>query len=382
MNMRKGCLLYLLMTSCLMAAEGEALKESPIKRALSLQPIQQEIGSYLPNNDLKNMIGVNRGFKHALQSIKVARVLPFDLTDEDQGRALRQYLTKALSQGVRVSLQLRDTTDTGIERLSPFNCIKTLNLFGTQITNVGIVNYLARLTNIEDIDLGAALEMTDAGMATLGSFTSLRTLRLLHTGVKKITVLMGLIHLETLDLSSTGVKNIAALVELINLRTLNLSRTGVTNITVLGRLINLLNLDLSDTDVTNITALMGLMHLETLDLSNTRVTDEGMAAIGLLTSLRILNLSNTRVTDKTLKELAKLTNLQTLYLFETEATYEGTRVLVERLTGLKTIYFSGARFTRADMLEFLLRIKSLPALDLPVAPVTGVGMTALAHLPS
>lgn len=120
MDIKKTCLFYLLTTCSLMAAEDDVLRDSAPSSSsspLSTAPTLEETDA------------VNRD----LQSVQDDRELPFNLENKAQKDSLRLYLARANSQNRRVSLRLINATNEDLVKLSRFNCIKTLNLHGTQV---------------------------------------------------------------------------------------------------------------------------------------------------------------------------------------------------------------------------------------------------------
>lgn len=83
--------------------------------------------------------------------------------------------------------------------------------------------------------------------------------------------------------------------------------------------------------------LAGLKDLKVLDISHTRVTDVGSKELARLTNLQALNLAETTVTDAVLKDLAKLTNLQSLDLRGTKVTAAGVARLQRELPACKVV---------------------------------------------
>ena len=145
---------------------------------------------------------------------------------------------------------------------------------------------------------------TDAGLAQLRGFTTLRSIHLIGTQI---------------------------------------TEDGLANLRVLT---NLLYLDLSGTKITDagIANLRELTNLETLGLNGTQVTDAGLANLRGLTNLSVLSLNGTKITDAGLVHLRELTDLETLCLLGTKITDDGL-VHFRGLTKLQFLYLSGTQVT-------------------------------------
>ena len=83
--------------------------------------------------------------------------------------------------------------------------------------------------------------------------------------------------------------------------------------------------------------LAGLKNLHALDLSHTQVMGAGLKGLAGLKSLQALNLAYTQVTDAGLKELPGLKSLQWLNLCGTKVTAAGLAALQKELPACKII---------------------------------------------
>ena len=193
-------------------------------------------------------------------------------------------------------------TDAGLAQLRGFTTLRSLHLFGTPVTDDGLAN-LRGLTNLRFLDL-TGTKITDAGLAQL----------------------RGLTNLQSLDLTGTKITDagLANLRELKNLNALNLYGTKIT-----------------DAGIAN---LRELTNLETLGLNGTQVTDAGLANLRGLTNLSVLSLNGTKITDAGLVHLRELTDLETLCLLGTKITDDGL-VHFRGLTKLQFLYLSGTQVT-------------------------------------
>ena len=96
-------------------------------------------------------------------------------------------------------------TDAGLAQLRGFTTLRSLHLFGTPVTDDGLAN-LRGLTNLRVLDL-TGTKITDAGLVHLRELTDLETLCLLGTKITDdgLVHFRGLTKLQFLYLSGTQV---------------------------------------------------------------------------------------------------------------------------------------------------------------------------------
>ncbi|MEO1999798.1 MAG: protein kinase [Planctomycetaceae bacterium] len=130
---------------------------------------------------------------------------------------------------------VRGFTDTQLESMCTLVTIKTLNLRGSTVKDVHLES-IARLTELQSLNLSLAKKITDRGLASLTALQKLQELDLKFTGLSDsgLTHLSKLTSLTYLDISLTNVSDagVPALSKLVNLRVLdvrdtNMSRAGV-----------------------------------------------------------------------------------------------------------------------------------------------------------
>ncbi len=140
---------------------------------------------------------------------------------------------------------------------------------------------LSNLWNIESLDLGGGMALSDDGMKTLSQFKNLRGLKL---GRYPKYWQGGPF------LSGHGIAELAK-----------------------------------------------LPILTSLSLDGHFLPDEAMKSVGMLVNLETLDLSDNEITDLGLEELGKLTKLKTIYLEMTKVSPQGIGNLQRKLPGLTTI---------------------------------------------
>jgi len=149
------------------------------------------------------------------------------------------------------------------------------------------------------LDLGRTA-VTDAGVASLPSFTRLHTLVL----PKKMT--------------DAGARTVG---KMKNLRRLDLSGTQVTD--------------------TGLRAIAGLTQLEELSLAGAPVTDAGIDVLLGLPKLRMLDVSDTKLSGAGIKRLAALRNLQVLALSSQKTLTLADLKVFQGTPKLRTIMVNG-----------------------------------------
>lgn len=218
-------------------------------------------------------------------------------------------------------LELRETQVTG-EGLAPIEelaHLRTLVLLDRDIGEQGL-RHLAMLSKLESLELSGSLD--DPGMKGLGALTSLRRLKLSHSGLddRMASELAMLTQLRQLDLGGTSMTDtgLSALTSLAALRVLHLDGTRVTNrgLAHIGTLTALEELSLQGTDVVDagVLHLAGLHNLHTLRLDRTLITDVSIDTLVELRALRRLNLAHTVVSAEGVAKLRALPQLEVLEL--------------------------------------------------------------------
>jgi Leucine-rich repeat (LRR) protein len=96
--------------------------------------------------------------------------------------------------------------DDGVTTVAKLSKLRTLSLYGTQISDAGLANLANQLTDLESLVLSAT-QVTDSGMSHVGKLTKLKTLRLGQTAVGDdgLKQLDGLTDLESIYVDQANV---------------------------------------------------------------------------------------------------------------------------------------------------------------------------------
>lgn len=318
-----------------------------------------------------------------LASLKVFSLATSDVSDTDL-----QYLAK-LSSLQEIDLSYTTlVTDKGLLHLSSLINLKTLKLSNTNVTDKGLA-HIAKLINLYKLELAHNNNVTDKGLAHIVKLTNLKILNLYDTKVtdKGIGYIVKLTNLQELKLgynTEVSDRGLPQLTELSNLIILDLSDTKVTDkgLPHIAKLKNLQELDLArNKEVTDngLSQLIILSNLQKLNLARTKVTDSGIAHIVKLTNLRRLYLTGANVTEVGIKNIAKLTSLKILDLADTKLTDEHLALLT-KLTSLQRLYISRNKKVTDDGLAQLINFNSLRILDLAHTNVTDKGLEYLVNI--
>jgi hypothetical protein len=167
---------------------------------------------------------------------------------------------------------------------------------------------IGQLQDLQELKIGPAVPLSDAGMAHLRGLTRLKMLQLPNNDHSRITGL--------------GLKHIEGLFRLQRLSLENLPLTDA-ELAPIRRLTDLRALDglspkLTDSGMSNLSP---LANLRMLDLSWTRITRTGLVSLRRMPRLWHLSLEGTQVTDEALPILAGhpcLTSVRLLHSAVTE----------------------------------------------------------------
>jgi beta-lactamase regulating signal transducer with metallopeptidase domain len=208
--------------------------------------------------------------------------------------------------------------------------LKSLQLFNCWLTDEGL-NRLSHLRSLVRLNLSGDLEITDDGMAHLGTITTLKNLSLANAAItdKGLSQLKPLTSLESLVLHNAPQAQVsdAGLASLAGCS--KLRKLVVTNAKIEGR------------------GLAPFTTLTSLSLENNPVDDAGVETLVRNKQLTDLNLSGTRITDNAFSVIAKnLPDLQKLNVRKTQLTDAGLEAL-KPLKHLREVRAAGTQITKA-----------------------------------
>ena len=254
-------------------------------------------------------------------------------------------------------------TNDELQLLAELRHIKTVNLAGTSVTDVGLTN-LKSLSSLKEIDLGA-MQFDDTTVAAVQrSLPDCNIKRSLASQRETATWVLasgGRVTVTTPDGVVMNDLRVAA----------DLPQGPFT---ILGvRLAE--QSDIGDGELAHF---RGLAKLERLQLARTSVSDKGIEHIMGCTSLRDLDLSDTQVTDSGVRQLARLRSLKQLKLAGTGVTAQGLRRLVQ-LPELTHLSLARTKVADADLVH-LKGVAILTWLSLSGTPSTDAATKPLSKL--
>jgi hypothetical protein len=180
-------------------------------------------------------------------------------------------------------------SDAGLAHLADLTALQVVGLSGTRVTGIGLA-HLAKSVGLKELHgLGAP---TDAGVASLTRFPDLSFVDLGHA----------------LNVTDAGLKQLAGLARLDRL--------------------NVHNSRLTDD---GLKALTGLTALRGLGADGTALTDEGLAHLKAFPKLESLGVGATAITDRGLKTLGEVKTIRWLNVRQTKSTPDGVKALQQAL---------------------------------------------------
>jgi hypothetical protein len=200
----------------------------------------------------------------------------------------------------------------GFAKFAASGALRELNLESTGLDGIGAAE-IARITSLELLDLASCNSLQDNGLIALFGLTDLRSL-----------CVQGCLHLSAAAFVGLG--------RLTQLQSFNATYTkfGTEAAVQLAALTQLENLRLSDTaiDSSALSHISRTVTLRSLDLAECpRVGDRGLGHLAALTNLEYLRLEKTGITGKGLRHLAKMTKLRSLDLQCTNVDGAGLEAL-------------------------------------------------------
>jgi|GEM_PF-2276030 len=230
--------------------------------------------------------------------------------------------------------------------------LKSLHLFNCRLGDAGL-GELRKLPALMRLNLSGELEITDDGMAHLGTMTTLKHLSLANAAItdEGLSRLKGLTGLESLvfynapqaQVSDSGLARLAGFSKL--------EKLVITNAKVQGRglapftTLTSLSLENNPVDDAGVEVLVRNKQLTDLNLSGSKITDKSFSVIAEnLPDLKRLNVRQTQLTDAGLEALKPLA-----HLYEVRAA--GTQITQAGKDSLKSVVDFGNNFVVDGELE-------------------------------
>jgi internalin A len=238
--------------------------------------------------------------------------------------------------------------DSELPDLAGLPKLARLDLSHTRITDEGLL-YLKSATQIEDLNLYYAEQITDQGMNAIKGWKQLKGLNVRGTRI------------------SDGA------------------------LAIIGTLTGLVSLDIADTQITDngLDSLVSLTQLREFSLGRSKVGDNALEVLRLMTTLESLDLSGPRpgaggkrekggtpLAEAVPQAISALKELRVLKLAHSRITADGLRIL-SSLDRVEKLGLAGCGLVDDRALAELARWKSLKYLDVQATKVTPQGVAGL-----
>ncbi len=229
-----------------------------------------------------------------------------------------------------------EISDAGVAELGTLQRLKQLDLSHTAVTTSGVEEIEKTLPNVD-----IALRTPNIGAPSQKVDKSPKQKKYTADDLKKIATNT---DLTTLDLSSSEIDeaDLDALKGLKQLTNLNLSHTSISDL--------------------GLKKLSGLTQLQTLDLSNTKISDAGLSVLKAFGDLQVLKLGGDDITATAVGELASMSKLQSLSLSGLAVSDEDFAAIT-KLVQLESLDLSGTKITAKSLPE-LEKLTNLTSLSL------------------
>lgn len=212
---------------------------------------------------------------------------------------IRKAQANFKSSATDLDLSESSTNDGTLKYLANLKQLKVLRLGSTQVTDVGVA-YLAKLPNLESLDLSGCSNLTKDVCKSLSQCRHLVHLHFADTPVddESLKSLSNLSNLQILYLKNSSIKGpgLAYLTSLKHLHELglhychNLNPDSASYIRQLPT-ITVLHLSKTPIDDKSLQYVSQMKYVENLDLQSTNITGEGLLELTKLARLRYLNIS-------------------------------------------------------------------------------------------
>jgi tetratricopeptide (TPR) repeat protein len=225
--------------------------------------------------------------------------------------------------------------DVGFQGRHPNQRIVTVNLMNSPVTDKQMRDLIERLSQVEtleDLALGGARQLTDAGLKGLSRLKGLTSLSLARNSTDGcLKELAGLTNLRVLHMGLAKVTgdSLGDLRSLRKLGDLGLSSTvaddALKHLSQFTKLERVLLNDCKNITDAGLVHLKGMKRLRSLELSGCdAITDAGIRHLTTLKELRRLEVQRCpRITDVSIKSLKALAKLESVSLEGTKITQQG-----------------------------------------------------------
>lgn len=199
---------------------------------------------------------------------------PITIQDAAINAAARAALNKSVTDELMTS-DLWSITEIVLEQpsdlaeLAHFTGLRSLT-----VHNVSGLDFtvLSKMLSLQSLDLSGCT-ISSNSLQTIGSLTSLRTLKMNGCSLTSIDTMAQLTGLTELDLGNNIIENVGILSLMLDLQTVNLANNPITSIAGLSTCKQLQHLDISNCSVTSLSSLSGKKELKVLLAPNNKIVE-------------------------------------------------------------------------------------------------------------